>query len=164
MYGKQCENICAEYCTLILDNKTLCSEQTGMCLNGCKTGYIGAFCPQDVGKTKERQTSLSAALGGGLGGGSALLIIIVIAGMFWFRKRRRPNTEQNDLQNNDIVQDARRDYDIVDTNLREVELNDLRYETLEVSEVYTIDHTSAYSSIPEQEDDIITYENVIGGL
>ncbi|XP_052761988.1 uncharacterized protein LOC128204626 [Mya arenaria] len=78
--------------------------------------------------------------------------------------RRRPNTEQNDLQNNDIVQDARRDYDIVDTNLREVELNDLRYETLEVSEVYTIDHTSAYSSIPEQEDDIITYENVIGGL
>ncbi|WAR16867.1 hypothetical protein MAR_031461 [Mya arenaria] len=78
--------------------------------------------------------------------------------------RRRPNTEHNDLQNNDIVQDARRDYDIVDTNLREVELDDLRYETLEVSEVYTIDHTSAYSSIPEQEDDIITYENVIGGL
>ncbi|WAR16613.1 hypothetical protein MAR_031207 [Mya arenaria] len=31
---------------------------------------------------------------------------------------------------------TRRDYDIVDTNLREVELNDLRYETLEVNEVH----------------------------
>ncbi|WAR16623.1 TENX-like protein [Mya arenaria] len=201
-YGKQCENACDEHC-LSNGNNTICSEQTGMCLFGCKPGYRGDFCPEEVGKTNERHTSLSAALGGGISGGITLLIIIVIVGMFWFRKRRRShteldtlenneslhdaqrdydtvdtnlpevelndlrrrsNTEHNDSQNNDIVQDARRDYDIVDTNLREVELNDLRYETLEVNEVHTMDQTADYSSIPEQENDIIAYENVIGGL
>ncbi|WAR17061.1 hypothetical protein MAR_031655 [Mya arenaria] len=78
--------------------------------------------------------------------------------------RRRSITEHNYLQNNDIVQDARRDYDTVDINLREVELNDLRYEILEVNEVDTMDQTADYSTIPDQENYIITYENVIGGL
>ncbi|WAR16915.1 TENX-like protein [Mya arenaria] len=93
-FGKQCENKCDGSCSP-KDNRTSCSEKTGMCLYGCQHGYRGRFCPKDVGNKSEKQTLLTAALGRGLGGGIMALIILAIIAMVWFRKRRRSNTERN---------------------------------------------------------------------
>ncbi|WAR16612.1 hypothetical protein MAR_031206, partial [Mya arenaria] len=83
MYGKQCENTCERYCTPN-DNKTLCSEKTGMCLYGCDTGFKGIFCPNET----EKQTSSStAALGGGIGVGVVSLAVIVVVGLILLRRR-----------------------------------------------------------------------------
>ncbi|XP_052763723.1 receptor-type tyrosine-protein phosphatase S-like [Mya arenaria] len=87
MYGKQCENICEKYCTP-KDNKTLCSEKTGMCLYGCDTGFRGLFCPKVIETVAETQTSSTAALGGGIGVGVVALAAIVVVGLILLRRRR----------------------------------------------------------------------------
>ncbi|XP_052763406.1 uncharacterized protein LOC128205641 isoform X2 [Mya arenaria] len=83
MYGNQCENSCEGYCTP-KDNKTLCSEKTGMCLYGCDTGFRGIFCPN----VAENKTSSTAALGGGIGVGVVVVAVIVVVGLILLRRRR----------------------------------------------------------------------------
>ncbi|XP_052761958.1 uncharacterized protein LOC128204593 [Mya arenaria] len=121
-----------------------------MCLYGCQHGYRGRFCPKDVGNKSEKQTLLTAALGRGLGGGIMALIILAIIAMVWFRKRRRSNTERNTS-----VHDG--DYATVDANLREVELRDLKYETLQETDVHTMNQTTDYSNVSDNVNDNITY-------
>ncbi|WAR16747.1 PTPRF-like protein [Mya arenaria] len=86
MYGNQCDNMCKEYCTP-KDNKTLCSEKTGMCLYGCDTGFRGLFCPKVIETVAETQTSSTAALGGGIGVGVVALAAIVVVGLILLRRR-----------------------------------------------------------------------------
>ncbi|XP_052761575.1 multiple epidermal growth factor-like domains protein 10 isoform X1 [Mya arenaria] len=59
-FGMQCENKCDDYCSP-KDNITLCSERTGMCLHGCKTGYKGTFCPPVITTEAEQQPSSIAS-------------------------------------------------------------------------------------------------------
>ncbi|WAR16704.1 PTN3-like protein [Mya arenaria] len=82
-FGNRCEHTCEVYCKP-KDNNTLCSENTGMCLYGCKTGYSGRFCPQEA----DKQTSSTASLGLGIGGGVVVLSVIVIVGLFFILRRR----------------------------------------------------------------------------
>ncbi|WAR16838.1 PTPRS-like protein [Mya arenaria] len=84
-FGNRCEHTCEVYCKP-KGNNTLCSENTGMCLYGCKTGYSGMICPQEA----DKQTSSNASLGLGIGGGVVVLSVIVIVGLF-FNQRRRVN-------------------------------------------------------------------------
>ncbi|XP_052765493.1 multiple epidermal growth factor-like domains protein 11 isoform X2 [Mya arenaria] len=149
-FGEKCENKCDGSCSP-KDNRTSCSEKTGMCLYGCQTRYKGKFCPKDVGNRSEKQTTLKAALGCGLGVGIMTLIVLAIIAVFWFRKRRRSNTERNNS-----LHDARKDYDTVDANFREAELNELRYEALQGTGVHTMDQTTYYSNVAEK-------QNVHGG-
>ncbi|XP_052763705.1 receptor-type tyrosine-protein phosphatase mu-like isoform X2 [Mya arenaria] len=86
-YGKRCENTCNGYC-ITQNNRTVCSEETGMCLYGCQTGYNGSFCPQVMEVEAEKHPSSTAAIGGGIGGGIIALAVIVIVGLFLLRKRR----------------------------------------------------------------------------
>ncbi|WAR16714.1 TENX-like protein [Mya arenaria] len=134
-FGKQCENKCGDYC-LLKDNQTSCSEKMGMCLYGCRTGYTDKLCPQD-----EEPATLSAALRGGLGGGILVLIIITMAVMWLL---------------------LRIDYDTVDNNLCEIELNDLQYETLQERDDRRMNKTTDYSNVSERENGNMTYENVSG--
>lgn len=39
MYGINCENNCSLYCVY-----GDCDRIMGICLDGCKSGYIGCFC------------------------------------------------------------------------------------------------------------------------
>ncbi|XP_052761631.1 multiple epidermal growth factor-like domains protein 6 isoform X2 [Mya arenaria] len=142
-FGMQCEKRCDENC-IQKDNQTICSEKTGMCLYGCRTGYTGKVCPQ-----VERPTTLSAALGGGLGGGILGLLVIAM---------RRSNTEHYDL-----LHDVRIEYDTVDTNLYEIELNDLQYKTLQERDDHRMNETTDYSKVSERENGNMTNENVSGG-
>ncbi|WAQ99721.1 hypothetical protein MAR_024094 [Mya arenaria] len=98
---------------------------------------------------------MTEALGGGLGGGVVGLIILAIIAMLWFRKRGRSNAERNNS-----LHDARKDYDTVDANLREVELNDLRYEALQGTDVHTMEQTTDYSNVSEHGNDNITYSHI----
>ncbi|WAR16726.1 hypothetical protein MAR_031320 [Mya arenaria] len=99
----QCEKRCDENC-IQKDNQTICSEKTGMCLYGCRTGYTGKVCPQ-----------------------------------------------------------VRIEYDTVDTNLYEIELNDLQYKTLQERDDHRMNETTDYSKVSERENGNMTNENVSGG-
>ncbi|WAR16688.1 TENX-like protein, partial [Mya arenaria] len=83
-FGKQCENTCDEHCTPN-ENKTICSEKTGMCFYGCQTEYKGRiFIETEAGK----QNWPIAALGVGIAGGVVVLAAIVVVGLFFLRRRR----------------------------------------------------------------------------
>ncbi|WAR16836.1 PEAR1-like protein [Mya arenaria] len=82
-FGKQCEQACENYCTQ-KENRTVCSEKTGMCLYGCKERDNGSFCPL---AQAEKQMS-TALLGGGVGGGVVALAAIVVVGLILLRRRR----------------------------------------------------------------------------
>ncbi|XP_052761447.1 scavenger receptor class F member 1-like [Mya arenaria] len=169
-WGNKCEQSCRHHCLA-------CNKSSGECIS-CKHGYWRHLCTacgsrckvcnqingcSDVGNTSEKQTTLTAALGGGLGGGFMALIILAIIAMLWFHNRRRSNTEHNDLRHNDSLHEAQGDYTTVDANLRGVELNDLRYETLKGTDVHTMDQTTDYSNVSEKVNDNNTYQNVLGG-
>ncbi|WAR16664.1 PTPRS-like protein [Mya arenaria] len=87
-FGKQCENTCDEHCTPN-ENKTICSEKTGMCFYGCQTEFRGTFCPQVVFDTEAGKQNWSiAALGVGIAGGVVVLAAIVVVGLFLLRRSR----------------------------------------------------------------------------
>ncbi|WAR16678.1 TENX-like protein [Mya arenaria] len=77
-FGKQCENKCDDSCSP-KDNRTICSEKTGICLYGCQNGYSETSCPQ------EAETSSRAV---GFGGGAAALAAIVVVGLILLRQRK----------------------------------------------------------------------------
>ncbi|WAR16771.1 TENX-like protein, partial [Mya arenaria] len=70
-FGKHCENTCDEHCTPN-ENKTICSEKTGM------------FIETEAGK----QNWPIAALGVGIAGGVVVLAAIVVVELFFLRRRR----------------------------------------------------------------------------
>ncbi|WAR16849.1 TENX-like protein [Mya arenaria] len=143
-FGKQCEQRCGEYC-LRKDNQTICSEKTGMCLYGCRTGYTGKDCPQD-----EKPITLSAALGWGLGGGILGLLVIAMLVMWLFREGQTRNTIIYFMMAIEI------DYDTVDTNICEIELNDLQYETLQERDFQGMNLTTDFSNVSERENGNMT--------
>ncbi|WAR16918.1 hypothetical protein MAR_031512 [Mya arenaria] len=55
------------------------------------------------------------------------------------------------------------DYDTVDTNLCEIELNDHQYETLQERDDHRINKTTDFSNVSERENGNMTYENASGG-
>ncbi|XP_052761955.1 receptor-type tyrosine-protein phosphatase T-like [Mya arenaria] len=82
-FGKQCEQTCENYCTQ-KENRTVCSEKTGICLYGCEKGDKGSFCPS----AQAEQQMSTASLGGGVGGGVVALAAIVVVGLILLRSRR----------------------------------------------------------------------------
>ncbi|XP_052763712.1 receptor-type tyrosine-protein phosphatase kappa-like [Mya arenaria] len=86
-FGKHCENTCDEHCTPN-ENKTICSEKTGMCFYGCQTEYKGRFCPQIIETEAGKQNWPIAALGVGIAGGVVVLAAIVVVELFFLRRRR----------------------------------------------------------------------------
>ncbi|WAR16439.1 LAR-like protein [Mya arenaria] len=87
-FGKQCEQTCENYCTQ-KENRTVCSEKTGICLYGCEKGDKGSFCPS---AQVEKQMS-TASLVGGVGGGVVGMILLRIRKDNLSNRSERPGKE-----------------------------------------------------------------------
>ncbi|WAR16778.1 hypothetical protein MAR_031372 [Mya arenaria] len=171
---KTCNN---SECDIQGDCKKTCNNSEcdiqGDCTNGCLTNSFGKQCDnvcdshciskdmaiQDIVNKENNTTTLAAALGGGIGGGIAGLIIVSMLGFVWLRRRRLFRIERNELHLDAPMSEDQMNYETVDKNLRDIELNNLTYGNLRVSDVQTIHSTSDYVNVSKAKRDI-RYENL----
>ncbi|KAH3713060.1 hypothetical protein DPMN_072825 [Dreissena polymorpha] len=94
-YGPSCEKPCPTNCGHS-DNKTRCSNATGLCLFGCNEGFKGEDCMEAPKFENSKDTLPVAAIGGGVAACviSALVVIIVL---FIYFRRRRPGPKNETI-------------------------------------------------------------------
>ncbi|XP_053386613.1 multiple epidermal growth factor-like domains protein 10 [Mercenaria mercenaria] len=111
-YGQACQKKCSEHCIDNDASATICYKTNGTCLHGCKDGYGGDACEEELsestypstaknqvtGMTKqvvEKDQQSVIAVGAGTGGGFLVVIVLIVSIVCILKRKLKSNSNPN---------------------------------------------------------------------